>query len=302
MVPAGGVGVIGLGVMGAAMTARLLAGGIGVTVWNRTRSKCGALADQGAVPAESAAAVAERAGTVLVSLADQDAVDHVVFGPGGLVQSLRPGGVIVDTSTVSPGFARTLADRAGRTGHHALDARVLGNAEHARAGELRVMVGGERGVFERVAPLLTVLGKEVSYLGDSGSAAAMKLVLNMLMGVEMQALAEAVVLGERAGLSRQSVLQTIAASGFSSPVMRFKCGVMGRRAFTPADFRLALMHKDMALVRAEAQRLEVPVPSADAAYGMLTAAVGQGLGDLDCAAVLSFMERSPEGAPPGTDA
>jgi 3-hydroxyisobutyrate dehydrogenase len=211
--------------------------------------------------------------------------------------------VVIDTSTVSPGFARTLAGRLADAGHRSLEARLLGNAQHAVTGELRVMAGGDKETFERVQPLLAALGKEVTYLGGNGTAATLKLVLNMLMGVEMQALAEAIVLGEEAGLERQAVIQAIAASGFSSPVMRFKCGVMGRRAFTPADFRLALMHKDLALVRTEAQRLGVLMPGAEAAYSVLTSAVHSGMGALDCAAVVQFMEdslRNPEPARDGT--
>jgi 3-hydroxyisobutyrate dehydrogenase len=289
--PNGGLGVIGLGVMGAAMAERLLGQGLRLTVWNRTRSKCDALVSGGAVAAGSPAEVAARTETVLVSLADQDAVEHALFGPEGVVHGLRSGGVIVDTSTVSPEFARTVAERAAHTGHRALDARILGNVGHARTGELRVMVGGDPEVYRQVEPLLAMLGKEVTHLGESGCAASMKLVLNMLMGVEMQALAEAVVLGERSGLARDVVLKTIAASGFSSPVMRFKCGVMGRRAFTPPDFKLALMRKDMTLAAAEAARLDVPRATIEAARDAFSAAERDGLGDLDCAAVLSYFER-----------
>jgi 3-hydroxyisobutyrate dehydrogenase len=289
--PTGGVGVIGLGVMGAAMAERLLEQDLRLTVWNRTRSKCDALVSRSAVAAESPAEVAASAETVLVSLADQDVVEHALFGPDGVVHGLRTGGIIVDTSTVSPEFARTVAKRAAHTGHNALDARVLGNVGHARTGELRVMVGGDPEVYRRAEPLLAMLGKEVTHLGESGCAASMKLVLNMLMGVEMQALAEAVVLGERSGLPRDIVLKTIAASGFSSPVMRFKCGVMGRRAFTPPDFKLALMRKDMALATAEAAHLRVPQAAAEAARDAFSGAERDGLGDLDCAAVLSYIER-----------
>jgi 3-hydroxyisobutyrate dehydrogenase len=214
-----------------------------------------------------------------------------VFGPGGLAGALRPGSVVIDTSTVSPQFARDLSERLTRAGHDALEARLLGNAQHAVTGELRVMAAGDAATFERARPLLAALGKEVTYLGGAGSAATMKLVLNMLMGIEMQALAEAITRGQRAGLPRQAVIGSIAASGFSSPVMRFKAGVMGRRAFSPADFRLALMHKDMALARSEAERLGVPLPSADAAHGVLTGAVRGGMGELDCAAVLEFLEN-----------
>lgn len=118
----------------------------------------------------------------------------------------------------------------------------------------------------------------------------MKLVLNMLMGIEMQALADAVLFGEQAGLPRARVLAAIAASGFSSPVMRFKCQAMGRGAFSPPHFRLSLMQKDMALALAQARRLNVPVPTADASGAAFTEAVAMGLGHLDCAAMLSYME------------
>ncbi len=282
--------MIGLGAMGAAMAARLLDRGFKVWVWNRTAARCDALAAQGAVAASSPAEVAAAARTVLVSVADEQAVEGVLFGSAGAVAALRPGGVVIETSTTSPEFARTLGSRLQAAGHQLLEARLLGNAQHARQGELRVMTAGPQPVSEAASSLLAELGKEVTHLGDIGAAAAMKLVLNMLMGIEMQALAEAVLLGEQAGLPRARVLAAIAASGFSSPVMRFKCQAMGRGAFSPPDFRLSLMQKDMALALAQARRLNVPVPTADASGAAFTEAVAMGLGDLDCAAMLSYME------------
>src|SRR5690242_1665276 len=288
-VPGLRVGVIGLGTMGGGMASRLLDQSWDVTVHNRTAARALAWAEKAPVAA-SPAELAARADVVLVSVADEAAVEQVLFGPDGVCGALRVGGVVVEASTVSPGFARATAERAARTGHPVLDARALGNGQHARRGELRFMVGGDPAVFGRVRPVLDALGKEVTLLGGHGAGAAMKLVLNMLMGIEMQALAEAVVLGEGAGLARADILRTVAASGFSSPVMRFKAGVMGRRAFEDADFRLSLMRKDMGLVRAEAQRAGVPLVAADAAYTTLTAAVQHGLGEQDCAAVLALME------------
>jgi len=111
------------------------------------------------------------------------------------------------------------------------------------------------------------------------------------MGVQMPALAEAVVFGERAGLPRGKILEMIAASGYSSPVMKFRCGMMGRREFQQAAFKLALMRKDMMLVLSESQELGVPLPVSESAYAMLTAASQQGLGDFDVAAILAFQER-----------
>jgi len=213
----------------------------------------------------------------------QHLVDHVGGVLGGLELDLpRP------VQEVRP---RELAGRAREAGYHALDACVLGNPMHARGGEMRVMAGGEETDFHAVEPLLEVLGKEVTYLGGSGMGATMKLVLNMLMGVQMPALAEAVVFGERAGLEREKVLEMIAKSGYSSPVMGFRCAIMGQRNFELAAFKLGLMRKDMTLVLGEAQKVGVPMPVTESAHAMLTAAQQQGLGDLDVAAMLAFQER-----------
>jgi 3-hydroxyisobutyrate dehydrogenase len=277
--------------MGGGMAGRLLDCGARLTVYNRTAAKAAPLAGQGAAVVASPAGVAAAADVVLLSLADQSAVDTAVFGPDGVLAGLRPGSVVLDTSTVDPGYARSRAQRLAAAGYASLDTCIVGNGQHARAGELRFLVGGPAEAVDRVRPLLEVLGKEVTHVGGSGAGASMKLLLNMLMGVEVQALAEALVFGERSGLSRDAVVRAVVNSGFSAPVMRFKAGVMQRRAFSRADFRLALMRKDLALVRSEAQRLAVPMAVAESTYQVLTTAVHSGLGELDCAAVLVEMER-----------
>lgn len=285
------IGFIGLGSMGGPMAARLATSGYDVTVYNRTRSKSEDVERLGARVASSPADAAAQADIVMLSLADQNVVNSMLFGPDGVFSTLRPGGTIVDMSTVPPDFARELAEKAREAGYHSLDACILGNNRHAGSGELRVMVGGKEEDFRAVEDLLHTLGKEVTYLGESGLGATMKLVLNMLMGIEMQALAEAVIFGERAGLPRDKILQMIANSGYSAPVMKFKCGAMQRRSFNQVDFKLSLMRKDMMLVLEECQALAVPMPVSESTYAMLTAAKQQGLGDLDCASILAFMER-----------
>jgi 3-hydroxyisobutyrate dehydrogenase len=285
------IGFIGLGNMGSGMACRLAEAEYPLTVYNRTSSKAEDAAALGAQVAESPAEAASGADVVMISLADQDAVNGVLEGEHGVFGSLPAGGCIVDMSTVPPAFARELGPRASAAGYRALDACVYGAPMHARSGELRIMVGGEEQDFHAVQEILDALGKEITYLGPKGTGATMKLVLNMLMGVQMPALAEAVVYGERAGLPREKIFQMIAGSGYSSPVMTFRCGLMGRRAFDQAAFRLALMRKDMMLVLAESQELNVPLPVTESAYSMLTAAKQQGLGDLDVAAMLPFMER-----------
>lgn len=280
------VGVAGLGAMGSGMASRLLDCGRDLVVWNRTAERAAPLTARGAAVAASPAELAARADVVLVSLADQAAVEDVLFGDDGLLAGLGPGGAVAETSTVSPEYALAATERAASLGIDLLDARVVGNGRHAAQGELRFLVGGPDELVARLRPLLEDLGKEVLHLGSSGQAATMKLLLNMLMGVELQALAEAFAFGQRAGLPADLVHRAVSASGFSSPVMRFKGEVMRRRAFDPPDFRLSLMRKDLALLRGEAQRLGAVLPACDASYAVLTAAVHAGLGDLDCAAVL----------------
>jgi 3-hydroxyisobutyrate dehydrogenase len=285
------VGFIGLGVMGAGMACKLAESGYDVTVYNRTRSKAEEAEKLGATIADSPADAAREAEVAMMSLADQNVVEKIVFGDDGVASTLPSGSYLVDMSTVPPPFARELGERARASGHKALDACVLGAPFHARSGELRVMVGGDAGDFEALRGIFETIGKDVTYLGGNGMGASMKLVLNMLMGVQMPALAEAVVFGERAGLPRDKVLEMIAQSGYSSPVMAFRCMLMGQRSFENASFKLSLMRKDMMLVLDECKELGVPLPVSETAYSMLTAARQQGLGDLDVAAILAFQER-----------
>ncbi len=286
------IGFIGLGNMGGGMASRLAEAGYEISVYNRTRSKSEEVAELGARVADSPADAAAQADVVMTSLADHHVVAKMLFGEESVFGSLREGGYIVDLSTVPPNFARELAQRAADAGYHALDACVYGAPWQARTGELRVMVGAAREEdYQAVEGILQTIGKDVSYLGANGMGAMMKLVINMLMGVQMPSLAEAIVLGERAGLPREKILQMVAGSGYASPVMSFRCDVMGRRAFDQAAFKLALMRKDMMLVLSEAQELGVPMPVAESAYAMLTAASQQGLGDLDVGAIVAFQER-----------
>ena len=282
---------IGLGNMGQGMASRLAESGYEMAVYNRTRAKSEAVGELGARVADTPADAAGDADVLLLSLADQHVVEAMLFGDKGATTSLRDGAFLVDMSTVPPSFARELAARGTEAGYHVLDACVLGAPHHARTGELRVMAGGDEADFHAIESLLETIGKEVTYLGGNGMGATMKLVLNMLMGVQMPALAEAVVFGEQAGLPREKILQMIAGSGYSSPVMNFRCPMMAKREFGKALFRLSLMRKDMMLLLSEAQEVGVPMPVSEASYAMLTAAKQQGLGELDVAAMVAFMER-----------
>jgi 3-hydroxyisobutyrate dehydrogenase len=285
------IAFIGLGNMGGGMACRLAESGYPIAVYNRTRSKAEEAEQLGARVADSPADAARDANVLMLSLADQHVVNAMLFGEDGAMSTLAPGSYILDASTVPPDFARELAARAAEAGHHAMDTCVYGAPMHARSGELRVMVGGDEDDYHAVEAILQTIGKEVAHLGPNGLGATMKLVLNLLMGIQMPALAEAIVFGERAGLPRDKILQMIAGTGYSSPVMTFRCPMIGNRAFENALFRLSLMRKDVMLVLEKSQDLDVPMPVSESAYAMLTAAKAQGLGDLDVAAVIALQER-----------
>jgi 3-hydroxyisobutyrate dehydrogenase len=287
---AGKIAFIGLGAMGGGMVSRLLATGANVTVYNRTRARGEALETEGAVLATTPAAAAQGAEVVFLSLATSEVVEQLLFGEHGVVEGLPEGAIVADMSTVAPDFAVALQSRLATTGHRGLDACVLGNAQHARDGELRFMIGGAAADVAALEPAIEPLAKQVVHLGDGGMGATAKLALNLLMGVQMQALVEAIAFGERAGLDRKALITLIAAGGYSSPMMKFKAGVMARRAFEQPDFRLKLMRKDLGLVLAETSRLGVPMPTTAASHDWLTAAQNRGLGDHDVAALLAFME------------
>jgi 3-hydroxyisobutyrate dehydrogenase len=285
------IAFLGLGNMGLGMACRLAESGYDLAVYNRTKSKGEEAEKLGARLADSPADAAKEADVLMLSLADQHVVEALLYGDDGALSTLPEGGYVVDMSTVPPAFAQELARRTSEEGYKALDACVFGAPMHARSGELRVMVGGPEEDMQAIGGILDTIGKEVTHLGGNGMGATMKLVLNMLMGIQMPALAEAVVFGEQAGLPRDKILQMIAGTGYSSPVMTFRCPMIGERRFDNAMFKLGLMRKDMMLVLEHSQELSVPMPVTESAYAMLTAAKAQGLGDLDVAAIVALQEQ-----------
>jgi 3-hydroxyisobutyrate dehydrogenase len=282
------IAVIGLGAMGGAMAQRLLSLDHEVSVWNRTPQRAAELVACGASCAGSPREAADGAAVVLVSVADADALRSVTHGADGVLAGLGADAVFVNASTVQPDVVRALAAQVGDA--RVVDPGVLGNMNHARDGELRVYAGGEAGALQRCRSVLEDLGKEVVHVGALGAGMELKLVLNLVMGLEMQALAEAVAAGVARDLDRAQVLEAIAKSGFASPVMGFKARRMIGRRYEDPDFRLRLMAKDLGLVADGLGDLRLPMT--DAARETHDEAVAAGLGDLDCAAIVSRFEET----------
>ncbi|GAA2150500.1 NAD(P)-dependent oxidoreductase [Kitasatospora kazusensis] len=278
---------IGLGSMGGGMAHRLLRSGFELTVHNRTAARAEPLAAEGAVVAGSPALAAAGVRTVLLSLSDEAAVEQVLFGE--LVPVLEPGSTVVDTSTVSPGYAREAAARLAAAGLRRVEACVVGNPLQAREGQLRVFAAGDEQDIEAVRPVLEAIGSELVLFGAPGAAATAKLILNLLLGAQVASLAEAVTYGERAGLDRDQLLATIAGSGFSSQVMRFRAELMRKGSYRPAFFRAALMEKDLRLAVADAEAVRVAMPVLDTVRAAFAGVVEAGDGDQDAAVLIEHV-------------
>jgi 3-hydroxyisobutyrate dehydrogenase-like beta-hydroxyacid dehydrogenase len=257
------IAFLGTGYMGARMARRLLDAGYALTVYNRTREKTAPLAEHGATVADSPRGAAERADVVMSSLGDDAAVRDVLRGPDGALAGARPGIVFIDLSTVLPATSREMAAAASASGASLIDAPVSGSTPQAEQGTLRIFAGGERRTYDACAPILQVLGRPV-YMGPSGTGATMKLVVNTLLGLGVEALAESVALGEKAGLDKGQLLDVLSETAVVSPSQRAKMENVRRGDYSPA-FPVRLMLKDIGLILRLAQTLSVPLPALAAA-------------------------------------
>jgi 3-hydroxyisobutyrate dehydrogenase/2-hydroxy-3-oxopropionate reductase len=239
------VAVVGTGRMGAAMAARLIGAGHRVVVYNRSRARAERV---GCAVAGTAREAAAGADVVLVSLADDAAVEAVYHGTDGLVAGLSTGTVVLETSTVHPDTVRALAPFVAGAGATLLDAPVSGSVPVVERGELTFMAGGDAAALDRVRPLLDALAARVFHLGEVGAGAAMKLVVNAVVHALNQALCEALVLAEKAGLSRHAAYDVLAASAVAAPFVLYKRAAFEYPADTPVAFMLDLVAKDLALV------------------------------------------------------
>ncbi|MEV5341294.1 NAD(P)-dependent oxidoreductase [Streptomyces sp. NPDC052676] len=280
---------IGLGNMGGGMARRLLDTGYALTVHNRTAHKASALVEAGARLADTPEGAAAGHDIVVLSLSDERAVEEVLFDR--IVPVLAPGTLIVDTSTVSPGYAREAAERLAGKGLRRIEACVVGNPLQARKGELRVFVSGDPEDLFGARPVLEAVGSEVVHVGAPGTATTMKLILNLLLGAQVAALAEAVDYGTAAGLDRDQLIGLVSASGFSSLVMRFRAELMLKRTYEPAFFRAELMEKDIRIAREAAAAHGTAMPVLDAVRERFAQVLAAGDGDKDASVLVEHQPK-----------
>jgi 3-hydroxyisobutyrate dehydrogenase-like beta-hydroxyacid dehydrogenase len=294
------VGLIGLGLMGRPMGMNLLKAGHPLTVWNRTPSRAEELVAAGATLAKSPREVAAGSDLLLTIVSDPPALEEVLWGShankggaAGLAQqdaalpALKPGSIYMDSSTVSPDLARKIAAACAEKGVRFLDAPVTGGDWGAKKGELVFMIGGDPETLKAVEPIIGVLGKKWFLLGPNGAGQTIKLAMNSILALQVEALAEALALVTAAGLKGESLIEVMQSSMARSGVLDVKAPNLLKGEYAPS-FPLRLMYKDISLALDLAGKLGVNLPATKAAretYGQVKAAAQE---DLDYSAVMKY--------------
>ena len=259
------LGFIGLGNMGSRIAQRLLAHGYKLVVFDRNRTKAEALVPNGAVPVKDVLELARSADVILSCLTNDEAVRNVYADPEGALAAARPGTVVLEMSTVSPEISRELHKEAAKIGVDVMDVAISGSTPAAEQGTLTLLAGGNKELFHAAQPIFDAIARQYFHLGPSGAGTTMKLVVNTLLGVGMQAIAEAAVLGEAAGLNRKLLLEVLSKTAVVAPAHVGKLARMERNDYSP-QFPLSLMNKDFQLILKTSARENVTMPATEAAF------------------------------------
>ena len=295
------IGLIGLGLMGKPMAQNLLRAGFPLTVWNRTKSRADDLVRAGAKFAANPREVAAQSDILITIVSDPAAVEEVIFGASGkpdagqsesgALAGLRPGSTLIDSSTVTPDLARCLASACVDRGVDFLDAPVTGGTWGAEKGEHVFMIGGKAEVLDRVKPVLEAVGKRFFLLGPNGAGQTVKLGMNLLLALEVDALAESLALVTAAGVQPERLIEVMQSSMGRSPLLDVKAPLMLKNEY-PASFPLRLMHKDVRLALELARSCGVALPAGSAAFATYTAVKDSSRDDPDFSAIARFWRKA----------
>lgn len=285
------VGLIGLGLMGRPIAANLLKKGFALTVWNRTTSRAQDLASQGAQVAATPKDAAAASDVLIMIVSDPPAVEQVLWGKEGVFSGLRRGSALVDSSTVSPELARRSAAACTERGIEYLDAPVTGGTWGAEKGELVMMVGGAAETLKRVEPVFAAIAKRWFHLGPVGAGQTVKLAMNLLLALEVEAFAEALALTQAGGVAGERLVEVMQASMGRAPVLDVKAPLLLERKYPPS-FPLRLMHKDVVLALDLAKQLGVALPAGSAAREVYSKILNSAREDVDYAAIGRYWDKA----------
>lgn len=269
------LGFVGVGAMGSRIVRRLLANGYKLAVYDVNRANADALVGDGATVSDSLAALASTAKIILSCLTDDAAVRMAYLGPDGILAHAAPGTVVLEMSTIRPQTSREVAREGADRGISVLDVAISGSTPAVEQGIVTLLAGGEPRVFAAVEPIFKTIAKQYFHLGPSGSGTSAKLVVNTLLAVGMQAIAEACALGEKEGLDRDLLLAVLAKTAVVAPAHVGKLPRAARNDYSP-QFPLRLMNKDLGLILEAASNLNLELPATKAAFQVNSEALALG--------------------------
>jgi 2-hydroxy-3-oxopropionate reductase len=288
------VGFIGLGIMGRPMAKNLMEAGYELVVHNRSPEKAEELAEEGdATAAGSPREVAEACDIVITMLPDSPDVEAVVAGEDGVLEGIRDGALLVDMSTISPVVTEELSGKVRERGASMLDAPVSGGDVGAIEGALSIMVGGSEEDFERARPLFDVMGKVATHVGPTGAGQVVKACNQIVVALNIEAVSEALVLGSKAGVAPEKVVEALSGGLAGSAVMEAKKEKFFSHDFEPG-FRIELHHKDLGIALAAGREYGVALPVTALVDQMLEASKAKGRGDRDHSALLTLLEEAAQ--------
>jgi len=283
------IGFVGIGLMGSQISRRILEAKYPLTVWNRKKEKAGALISAGAKWANSPKAVAQDSDVVITMVTDSAASEEVICGKNGVLEGAHPGLILIDMGSIAPEMSRSIAERARAQGIPMLDAPVTGNPKVASEGKLGIMVGGPKETFDACLPIFEKMGIKIIHVGENGKGTTLKLINNLIMGVAIEAVAEALVLASKAGIDPQKVLEITSVGGARTGAMETRGARMIKHDFSP-HFSASNMHKDLSSALKLAEEVGVSLPATSIAREILRAAKSQGKGDMDSCVVMTVIE------------
>jgi 2-hydroxy-3-oxopropionate reductase len=284
------IGFIGLGIMGKPMAKNLLKAGYALTVFDMVGERVEELVLDGASAGGSSYEVASVTDKIITMLPDSADSERAILGANGVLEGARPGSIVIDMSSIAPSMSQKIAAECIKKGVEMLDAPVSGGEPGAINATLAIMVGGKQEVFDQCQDLLKVMGKNVVLTGDVGAGNITKLANQIIVAANIEALSEALVLAQKAGVDPERVFNAIRGGLAGSAVMEAKAPMMLNRNFR-AGFRIRLHQKDLRNVLQTAQELNVPLPVTALVQQMLGALVNEGESEADHSAILHFLER-----------
>lgn len=284
------IGFIGLGIMGKPMALHLLKAGHQLVALNRSPGPQNELVSAGAISGNSPKHVAEQSDVVITMLPDSPDVEQVILGKDGVLEGLLPGGLIIDMSTVLPSLARRVADAARQKKCTALDAPVSGGQVGAENATLSIMVGGTEAAYDRAKPIFQCMGKNIVYIGEAGAGQVAKAANQIVVGVTIAAVSEALVLAAKAGVDPAKVREALLGGFAQSRILDLHGNRMLQRNFQPG-FKTKLHSKDMGIVLNTARELGLALPVSEAVTELMNDLIASGGADLDHSALVTVLEK-----------